>query len=63
MLYQDKSLGRSSFWRRLALRLTHPPRRGPLADLDILSMNGHLRRDLGIDEGQAGFRAHSLFPK
>lgn len=63
MLYQDKSLGRFSFWRRLRLRLRFPKRGRSLADLDILSMSGHLQRDLGIAEGQSGFVAHRLWPK
>jgi len=49
MLYQDKTLGRVGLRRRLAawLVVTHRGRR--VADLDLLSMNAHLRRDLGIE--------------
>jgi len=49
MLYQDKTLGRVGLRRRLAawLVVTHRGRR--VADLDLLSMNAHLKRDLGIE--------------
>jgi hypothetical protein len=52
MLYQERVLGRRGFWIRLLARLS----RGKHADLDLLSMNPHLRRDLGIEDGEAGIR-------
>jgi hypothetical protein len=55
MLYQDRVLGRPSLWSRLMGRLRS--RGGSrIADLDILSLNAHLRRDLGLYDGEAGFR-------
>ena len=52
MLYQERVLGRRSLWSRLAARLSM--RRA--ADLDLLSLNPHLRRDLGMEDGQSGIR-------
>jgi len=48
MLYQDKTLGRASLGRRLALRFQAAWRRTRYADLDLLSLSPHLQRDLGI---------------
>lgn len=56
MLYQDRVLGRPSLWTRLAARLSRARRPAPVADIDLLSLNPHLRRDLGLMDGQAGFR-------
>jgi len=49
MLYQDKLLGRHWIGTRalVALRMLLSARRQD--DLDLLSMNAHLRRDLGLD--------------
>ena len=55
MLYQDRVLGRPSLWSRLMDRLRSRGA-GRIADLDILSLNAHLRRDLGLNDGEAGFR-------
>ena len=55
MLYQDHVLGRPSLWSRLMGRL-RARRASTIVDLDILSMNAHLRRDLGLTDGEAGFR-------
>ena len=55
MLYQDRVLGRPSLWSRLVGRLGSR-RASRIADLDILSMNAHLRRDLGVTDGETGFR-------
>ena len=55
MLYQDRVLGRPSLWNRLTGRL-RSRRASRIADLDILSLNAHLRRDLGLADGEAGFR-------
>ena len=49
MLYQDKTLGQASFGRRLAARLLAALSSRRYADLDLLSMNPHLQRDLGLD--------------
>jgi hypothetical protein len=50
MLYQDKALGRPSIARRVAstLRAVLSGRRQ--ADLDLLSVSPHLRRDLGLEQ-------------
>jgi hypothetical protein len=52
MLYQERVLGRRGFWSRLAARLAM--RRS--ADLDLLALSPHLRRDLGMEDGQNGLR-------
>ena len=49
MLYQDKTLGRVGLTRRLAAWLVVAHRGRRVADLDLLSMNAHLKRDLGIE--------------
>lgn len=56
MLYQERALGRPGFWSRIAARLTMTRRAGPVADLDLLSLNPHLQRDLGLTDGQSGLR-------
>ena len=50
MLYQDKALGQTSVVARVtsALRMMLSTRRQQ--DLDLLSMSGHLRRDLGLQD-------------
>jgi hypothetical protein len=50
MLYQDKALGQPSVVARMtsALRVMFSSKRQQ--DLDLLSMNGHLRRDLGLSD-------------
>lgn len=50
MLYQDKALGQPSIARRVgsALRIMFSTKRQ--ADLDLLSMSPHLRRDLGLQD-------------
>lgn len=53
MLYQDRVLGRRSLWARLTAGLVRS-RSSRQADLDLLSMNPHLRRDLGLEDGQSG---------
>lgn len=56
MLYQERVLGRRSLWSRLVAGLAvGRPRRG-VADLDLVSMTPHLRRDLGLMDGEAGLR-------
>ena len=56
MLYQERVLGRRSLWSRLAARVATGLSARNSADLDLLSMNRHLRRDLGMDDGQSGLR-------
>jgi hypothetical protein len=50
MLYQDKPLGRGWIGARLGLRLLSALSGRRFADLDLLSMSPHLRRDLGIED-------------
>lgn len=57
MLYQERVLGRRGLWRRIAAGVAIAWRGRNEADLDLLSMNRHLRRDLGLDEGQGGLRS------
>lgn len=54
MLYQERVLGRRGLWSRLAARVASGLSGRKSADLDLLSMNRHLRRDLGMDDGQSG---------
>jgi hypothetical protein len=54
MLYQDRVLGRRSLWSRLVAQIAIGASRRRHADIDLLSMNRHLRRDLGMDDGQSG---------
>jgi uncharacterized protein YjiS (DUF1127 family) len=52
MLYVDKIPGNVSLRVRLLARLSatfRRPRR--MADLDLLAMSPHLRRDLGLSDG------------
>ena len=56
MLYQERVLGRRSLWSRLAARVVMSLSARRAADLDLLSLNPHLRRDLGLEDGQAGIR-------
>jgi hypothetical protein len=54
MLYREPNRG----WRRAWLQLIggRRPRSPHFADLDLLSMNGHLRRDIGLGENLADLR-------
>lgn len=54
MLYQDRPLGRRNLWSRLVARVAQR-RAARRADLDLLAMNPHLRRDLGLGEGLSDF--------
>jgi hypothetical protein len=56
MLYQERVLGRTSLWRRLTSRIFIGLTAKKAADLDLLSLNPHLRRDLGMEDGQSGIR-------
>jgi len=49
MLYREKALGRVSLGRRVTATLAHLLHKRRYADLDLLAMNRHLRRDLGLD--------------
>jgi uncharacterized protein YjiS (DUF1127 family) len=53
MLYQARILGRVGIGARLAATLAIILRRDRQADLDLLSMSPHLRRDIGVDRGFA----------
>jgi hypothetical protein len=54
MLYQERVLGRPNLWRRVLDRFARPSSR--LADIDLVSLNPHLQRDLGLADGQAGIK-------
>lgn len=54
MLYQERVLGRRNLWSRLVARVAIGVSRRKHADLNLLSMNAHLRRDLGMEDGQSG---------
>ena len=56
MLYQERVLGRGSLWSRLFAQVAIGASGKKHADLDLLSLNSHLRRDLGLDDGQSGIR-------
>ncbi len=56
MLYQERVLGRRSLWSRLVAGLAAGRSRRGVADLDLVSMTPHLRRDLGLMDGEAGLR-------
>ena len=61
MLYQERALGRRSLWARITAGLVGR-RTAHRADLDLLSMNPHLRRDLGLEDGQGGLKTDHLHP-
>lgn len=54
MLYQDKTLGQAGGWHRFLARLALARRSNKAADLDLASLSPHLRRDLGLWDGQSG---------
>ena len=54
MLYQERVLGRRNVWARLMAQVAIGLAGKKHADLDLLSLNPHLRRDLGMDDGQSG---------
>ena len=49
MLYQDKALGRPTIAARAASALRSMFSTKRQADLDLLSVSPHLRRDLGLE--------------
>lgn len=59
MLYQDRVLGRRTLWSRFAARVATAFSGRKPADLDLLSMTPHLRRDLGMQDGQSGLHLRS----
>jgi hypothetical protein len=63
MLYQEKALGRSSLWQRLAGRLALRLRSHRPTDLDLVGLNPHLSRDIGLWDGQAGIVARPGLPR
>ena len=54
MLYQDKTLGQPSIARRLVSALCVMFSTKRQADLDLLSVSPHLRRDLGLEDFASG---------
>jgi hypothetical protein len=54
MLYQERVLGRRSAWSRIAAQIAVRLAGHRTADIDLVSMNPHLRRDLGLSDGQSG---------
>jgi hypothetical protein len=56
MLYQDKLLGRASIGARVAAKfaLLFGARR--YQDFDLLTVSPHLRRDIGLRDGEIDFR-------
>jgi len=64
MLYQDKTLGQVWIGARIAARLAAMLDGRRHADLDLLAMNPHLRRDIGADNlRDAGFLAGDIWRK
>jgi hypothetical protein len=49
MLYQEKVLGQPALGTRVAAKLAIMFNRRRHADLDLLAMSPHLRRDLGLE--------------
>jgi hypothetical protein len=50
MLYHEPRKGWRAVWLRIVGGYAIPVSQQRFADLDLLSMNGHLRRDLGLGE-------------
>ncbi len=64
MLYQDKTLGNAWIGARLVARLAIVFGGRRHADLDLLAMNPHLRRDIGADNiGATGFLGGDVWRK
>ncbi len=51
MLYQERLPSRTRLFARLLAYIAYRAESRRIADLDLLSMNAHLRRDLGLTEG------------
>ena len=62
MLYQDKVLGQKWLGARLAARLFSRFTAKRYADLDLLSMNPHLQRDIGLSD-RPGFPDGDIWRK
>ena len=63
MLYREQILGRWGLWSRFTAGLAIAWHGRNQADIDLLSMNRHLRRDLGLEEGQGGVRFIDTLPR
>ena len=63
MLYQDRVLGHAWIGARLAARLAIMLGSKRYADLDLLSMNPHLRRDIGLDSRGTSFLEGEIWRK
>lgn len=63
MLYQERVPGQAGLWKRLTASLVVACRSRRAADLDPLQLSRHLRRDLGLDEGQGGLGASGIWRK
>ena len=63
MLYQDRVLGQTWIGARLAARLALLLGNRRHADLDLLAMSPHLRRDIGADNIGTGFIPGDLWRK
>ncbi|MBI4920408.1 MAG: hypothetical protein HY834_01550 [Devosia nanyangense] len=63
MLYRERARGQAGLWKRLTSGLVVAYRSRKAADLDLLSLSRHLRRDLGLDEGQGGLSAGDIWRK
>ncbi|RYE10406.1 MAG: hypothetical protein EOP22_05035 [Hyphomicrobiales bacterium] len=60
MLYQDRVIGRNNLWSRIAGGLALAVRARRRGDYELLSMNGHLRRDIGVGEALERVRFDEL---
>lgn len=64
MLYQDKTLGQAWIGARIGARLAVILAGRRYADLDLLAMNPHLRRDIGADNlRDSAFTAGEIWRK
>ena len=61
MLYRENALGRSGLWQRLAARVAMFGGNRRAADQDVVSLSAHLRRDVGLIDGECGFTAVSVW--
>ena len=50
MLYLDRTLGRTGLWSRVMAHFMIGLSGRRTADLELLSLNPHLRRDLGLED-------------
>jgi hypothetical protein len=49
MLYRDQTLGKTGVFAKFVARLALWRGRRRESDIDILALNPHLRRDVGVD--------------